>query len=206
MSNRTGTPTYVKISLDIATRIYKKYLIKDAKLKGRSILSSEYGVSPETIRKAMKLLEEEDVVIVNQGSGILVKSTDAALKFIEKYEEKQNLDSLINQIKSLLEQRKNMEKDLYELNEKLIDYAYKFKSSNQFEPTEIDVPLNSSFIGKSLSEIDFWNNTNATIVGILREEKIDISPSPKTIIKEGDKLFVLGNSGFEEKVLAFIRK
>ena len=49
---------YLQIALDLATRIAQGELTEGSRIYGRSVLASEYGVSPETIRKALRLLAE----------------------------------------------------------------------------------------------------------------------------------------------------
>lgn len=55
MDNDT-LPQYIQIALSIARRIAGGDVPEGAKISGRSKLSSEYNVSPETIRKAVRLL------------------------------------------------------------------------------------------------------------------------------------------------------
>ena len=66
MNNRIVIPEYVKIAVDMAGRIYKGEFDEQEKLRGRSTLAGEYNVSPETIRRAMRLLEDMEVVTVSQ--------------------------------------------------------------------------------------------------------------------------------------------
>ena len=77
---------YVSIALDIANKILNGEFREKQKISGRSTLASMYNVSPETIRRAIVLLEEMDVVNSNRGSGIDVISKTAAEKFIEIYD------------------------------------------------------------------------------------------------------------------------
>ena len=49
-------PQYMRIARSIAQRIADGELMEGEKLSGRSKLSSEYNVSPETIRKAVQVL------------------------------------------------------------------------------------------------------------------------------------------------------
>ena len=50
---------YLQIALDLATRIAQGELTEGSRIYGRSVLASEYGVSPETIRKALRLLADK---------------------------------------------------------------------------------------------------------------------------------------------------
>lgn len=59
-------PQYMQIALSIAGRIAGGDVPEGAKISGRSKLSSEYNVSPETIRKAVRLLSDMRVVDVGR--------------------------------------------------------------------------------------------------------------------------------------------
>ena len=77
MDNDT-LPQYIQIALSIARRIAGGDVPEGAKISGRSKLSSEYNVSPETIRKAVRLLGDMRVVDVREQSGVYVLSADNA--------------------------------------------------------------------------------------------------------------------------------
>lgn len=71
-------PQYMRIARSIAQRIADGELMEGEKLSGRSKLSSEYNVSPETIRKAVQVLQDRAVVIVREQSGVYVLSAELA--------------------------------------------------------------------------------------------------------------------------------
>ena len=56
MSDLERSPNYLKIAIRIAERIVNGDLTVGQRVSGRSLLAPEYGVSPETIRRALKLL------------------------------------------------------------------------------------------------------------------------------------------------------
>lgn len=204
MGERIEMPRYIKIAVDVAVRIYKEELLKGEKLRGRSILAGEYNVSPETIRKAMKLLEDKDVVEVNKGSGIIIKSSEKAYQFVESFKEKESIGMLRNSIKKLLEDRRIIEKRIQEVNEKIIDYSYRFKNTNLIEPIEIELPEECPILGKTIGESEFWHNTGGTIIGVKRKDDILISPGPYLEFKIGDKLLVVGNNGLNLRMKKYL--
>lgn len=67
-------PQYMRIAVSVAVRIADGQLAEGEKLSGRSKLSSEYQVSPETIRKSVQLLRDMQVVTVKEQSGVYVRS------------------------------------------------------------------------------------------------------------------------------------
>ena len=60
---------YLQIALDLAGRIARGELAEGSRIYGRSVMASEYSVSPETIRRALRLLADMKVVEVRPQSG-----------------------------------------------------------------------------------------------------------------------------------------
>ena len=74
---------YLQIALDLATRIAKGELAEGSRIYGRSVMASEYNVSPETIRRALRLLADMKVVEIKPQSGAIVLSADSARRYIK---------------------------------------------------------------------------------------------------------------------------
>ena len=161
-------------------------------------------MSPETIRKAMKLLEDKGVVDVNKGSGIIVRSVEQAHEFIKSSREKESLSSLKATMKNLIQDRNNLEKKIQDINEKIIDNAYRFRNIDLIDVIEIQIKQESPIVGKTIGDIEFWKNTGATIIGVKRDDDIIISPGPYLEFKKEDKILVVGNEGVEEKIQKFL--
>ena len=81
MDKNYTMPIYQKIALDIANKIYTGEIQEDSVLFGRSVLAGKYNVSPETIRRAVKILEDIGVVKSIKGKGVIVLSPDKASSF-----------------------------------------------------------------------------------------------------------------------------
>ena len=77
-----GLAQYERIAIDIASRISEGKIQEGQRLSGRTQLSSEYKVSPETVRKALALLSDMRVVSVKEKSGVTVISADNARRYI----------------------------------------------------------------------------------------------------------------------------
>lgn len=204
MSQRIEIPRYIKIAVDVALRIYKGNLIEGDRLRGRSILAGEYNVSPETIRKSMKLLEDTGVVEVNKGSGIVVKSKDKAFDFIEGFKDKENIGMLRSNIKKLFKQRKEIERNINEVYEKIIDHSYRFKNLDLIEPIEVKLCNKCNLLGTSIGKSKFWHNTGATILGVKRATKVHISPGPYWEFQENDILLVVGDESVLDRIKNYL--
>ena len=76
-------PQYMRIAADLAGRIASGEFPEGQRLSGRSALSSGYHVSPETVRKALKLLADVGIVRTREGSGTVILSTEKAGAWLE---------------------------------------------------------------------------------------------------------------------------
>ncbi len=197
-------PKYQQIALDIARRIVKGEFSEGKKLYGRSNLAGLYNVSPETIRRAVSLLEDMDVVISEQGSGIIVKSKAAAYTYIDRFNEKDTLDSLRKELAGLLQTKNEIDKRFDEIITKISDYASSLKNINPYNPVEIEIKKDSHIIGKSISELKFWQNTGATIIAIRRGNDIILSPGPYNEINEEDVLVLVGDENIVKNTMEFL--
>lgn len=204
MSRRTNSPAYLKIALDIASRIVNGDFIEGKKLSGRSTLVGIYNVSPETIRRSIALLQDMDVVVVEEKSGITIKSKTNAGSFLEKFKTKNEFATIKHDIYSLIEDKKELESKLENKINDLIEFATQLRNVGLIVPYESLVEPNSLIIGKTLGELNFWNNTGATIIGVKREGKLYLSPGPYLAIKNGDIIVYVGESEVIENVNNYI--
>ena len=121
-------PQYMQIALSIAGRIAGGDVPEGAKISGRSKLSSEYNVSPETIRKAVRLLSDMRVVDVREKSGVYVLSADNARRYLHNAGAKIDVFAKRQQMKELLEQQERVSRQLAELCRSILDYAsYRYR-------------------------------------------------------------------------------
>ena len=81
-----GLTQYMRIAISVAERIAAGELREGEKISGRSKLSSEYEVSPETVRRAIQLLSDMRVVAVKEQSGVYVLSADNAKRYLQNFE------------------------------------------------------------------------------------------------------------------------
>ncbi|WP_315116245.1 TrkA C-terminal domain-containing protein [uncultured Clostridium sp.] len=204
MKVHQGGAVYKNIALDVANKIVLGDFKVDEKISGRSTLASMYNVSPETIRRAIALLEEMNVVSSTRGSGIEILSVSAAEKFIEKNRDTEYLSTVKENIFRLIEKKKELDDEIQLNFDKILDFIDRFKNITPFTLIEIEVNDQCKIIGKKINEIRFWQATGATMVAYRRGEKIMISPGPDYVFKAGDTIVVIGSSNVYDKVYNFI--
>lgn len=204
MEKKSTTPRYQKIALDIANGIYKGEFKEGEKIYGRSILAGKYNVSPETIRRAIKLLEDVDVVLSEQGSGITIKSKENAFKYINRFKNIETLASYKAILSGKVAQKQGLEEEILEIINKIIDNSSRLKNTTSITPYEIKVPDDSSLLGKSIGGVSFWQHTGATIVGIKRDNSIILSPGPYATFRKEDVLLVIGEDQVYESVNLYL--
>ncbi len=190
---------YLQIALDLATRIAKGELAEGSRIYGRSVMASEYNVSPETIRRALRLLADMKVVEIKPQSGAIVLSADSARRYIKNFEEGADVHAMRAQLKSLLEEYDQLSRRLTETVTALIKSRETFAAAGEPLPNyEVPVPKDSPLIGKSIGALKFWQSTGGTIVAIRRGQTVILSPGPYAELYGGDIIVLVGSPAAAE--------
>lgn len=195
---------YQKIAVDLASKIVDgKYKVGD-KIYARSALASRYGVSSETARRAICVLNDLDIVESAKGSGVTIKSYEKAVQFTKQYQSTKTISSIKQDIlASVSRQRKELEVFNRCLTE-LIDKTERFRSVNPFMPFQIQITSDNNFAGSNIMDLKFWQNTGATIIAIRRNDQLLISPGPYAELKIDDTLYYIGVDECQERVSQFL--
>ncbi len=203
MEQKSQIPVYEKIAIDIAHRIYEGSLRTGDTIHGRSTMASEYNVSPETIRRAIRILEDVGVVQTTKGSGTQIISKEKAYLYMSRFSNLQSIRELERQIDLLTQARSNIDDEIQDSIHKILDYSGRLKSTNPLSPVEIELHSECAHIGESISDTKFWQNTGGTIIGIKRNGKLIISPGPYTVFEINDVLLIVGEEKINESVMSF---
>ncbi|MBT2734195.1 TrkA C-terminal domain-containing protein [Neobacillus sp. C211] len=199
-------PTYERIAIDLANRIYDGKFKVGEKIHGRSTLASEYKVSPETVRRAIKILEDVEIVQSTKGSGIVISSRENAYKYIQRFSNIASIKDLEKQMNSLISERDKLDEQLFDTLRKIMDYSGKLRHTNPLAPIEVEVIPGCIHIGQTISELKFWQNTGGTVIGMKRKGELIISPGPYAVILEGDVLLIIGAEETHDRVLHFMEE
>ena len=190
---------YLQIALDLARRIAKGELTEGSRIYGRSVMASEYNVSPETIRRALRLLADMKVVEVKPQSGAMVLSADSARRYIENFEESADVRTLRAQLKEQMAEYDDLHRRMAETVKALVKSRDTFAAAGEPLPNyEVPVPNDSPLIGKSIGALKFWQSTGGTIVAIRRSQTVILSPGPYAELYAGDVIVLVGSPAAAE--------
>lgn len=199
-------PVYQQIAIDLASRISSGEFKVGDKILGRSTLAGHYNVSPETIRRSVTLLQDMNILESYQGSGILVTSRENAYKFTEKFKNIDTISTIKNTISDLISKKSKLDEELTSNFNKLLDYSERFINTNPFSPYEIEITKECKYLQKTIGEINLWQNTGATIIGIKRDNKIILSPGPYAILTINDTFIYIGEESAYDRISDFLYK
>ena len=116
-----GLTQYMRIAISVAERIAAGELREGEKISGRSKLSSEYEVSPETVRRAIQLLSDMRVVAVKEQSGVYVLSADNAKRYLRNFENRADLMSKRRKLRELIEEKEALNRRMGELCQSILE-------------------------------------------------------------------------------------
>ncbi len=205
MRNNIVSPVYAQIALDIALRITRGDLRENSKVYGRSVMSSEYGVSPETIRRALKLLEDMNIVEIKHNSGVVIISSENARSYVERFGEQNHIRTVQKRLDGLLRQQDEINRQIQEASRTIVRLNERISKTNPFLNYEVSIPSGSPVIGHTLAELKFWQETGATVIAIRHGEKLILSPGPYAVLLEYDTIIYVGDLPSVEGVNGLLR-
>ncbi|MDE8302334.1 TrkA C-terminal domain-containing protein [Erysipelothrix rhusiopathiae] len=193
MMTKKKQARYQQIALDIAARIARNDLREGERISGRSILSSEYGVSPETIRRAMSLLEEVEVVHVANNYGVIIGSKEAAIAYLDSFSSVTDVTQLKHRLNALMDKRHEIDEEIRTIISQIVDLSGRFSFSDPLKRFEFTLHSGSKLIGQTIGSAAFYQTTKMTIIALNRQGTMILSPGPDAIFEENDVLVVVGH-------------
>ena len=172
-----GLTQYTRIAISLAERIASGQLKEGDKLSGRSKLSPEYNVSPETIRRTLRLLA--DMKVVDQ--------TDIRGKQ--------------QQLKELLVRQEHLNRQMAALCRDILDETS--QTPDALPNYYCRIPDDWPHSGTTVGALRFWQATGATIVAIRRGLSYIVSPGPYAELYAGDTVIFVGDAKAREAVSHF---
>lgn len=190
MKQSARPPIYYQVAFDIASKIAAGDLKEGDRFSGRSLMGSQYGVSPETIRRAIGHLNDLGIVAIKNNSGSTVLSQKRAKEYVEQYQANLDLLSLKIKLRDMMAQRDALNAEINQTTEQIVNLLERFRSSDRFRTYEFSVQGDCPVVGKTIGTVRFRQQTGATIVAIQKGEDLQLSPGPETRLERGDVLVV----------------
>ncbi|MEA4901769.1 TrkA C-terminal domain-containing protein [Desulfitobacterium sp.] len=190
---------YQEIAIQIAHSIVMSEYREGERIHGRSTLAGRFNVSPETIRRAIAILQNAGVVMVNQGIGITVTSKAQADKFLRAFDQKTEIHVFLDELKDYMDKRRELDLKIEGHLNKILLYTDRVMS-RWMDVAEVEVRKNSEAAGKTLTQLRIRERTGLTVIAVVRNGIEQFSPSTNFIIEGGDILLVVGADEGREKL------
>lgn len=197
-------PKYQLIAEDVATKIVEGKYVVGEKIYARSSLASHYGVSSETTRRAIAVLQDLNIVEATKGSGVVIVSYENAAQFVHRLTDVKSVRELQRELEQSIQKQKQELTNLQEGLSEFVSRTNRLQSINPFVPYQVEITDECPFLSKSVGEINFWQQTGGTIIGIKKGEDIIISPGPYAELRAGDILYFVGNEKSYSTVKQFL--
>ncbi len=189
-------PQYMRVAADIAAKIVASEYKLDRRIPGKSTLSSAYGVSQETVRKAENLLSDMGAVNIKENSGTVVLSAEAAKRYLETIKIREEQVGLRDRLRSMFSDYNDLGKRIMELSESIISSASVPMPADRSIPMyEMTVPETSDKVNMTIGDLRFWQCTGRTVVAVKRGQSINVSPGPYFVLRAGDIIVYSGPAG-----------
>jgi K+/H+ antiporter YhaU regulatory subunit KhtT len=202
--NKSVIPRYQQIAVEVAARIANGEYAEGEKIYARSSLASQYSVSPETARRAICILSDLGIVTSEKGNGIIIRSHKKAAEYIQQNGKRQTIDTIKeNLLKSVSRQKQEMDY-LNDCLKDLIEASVHFRSMNPFMPFEIRITKDCIYLNKTVTEIQFWQRTGATVIGVSRNDTLMKSPGPYVALSENDTIYFVTQDDTLDRVKDFL--
>lgn len=196
-----GLTQYTRIAISLAERIASGQLKEGDKLSGRSKLSPEYNVSPETIRRTLRLLADMKVVEVKEQSGVYVLSADNARRYLHNFADQTDIRGKQQQLKELLIRQEHLNRQMAALCRDILDETS--QTPDALPNYYCRIPDDWPHSGTTVGALRFWQATGATIVAIRRGLSYIVSPGPYAELYAGDAVIFVGGVKAREAVSHF---
>ncbi len=196
-----GLTQYTRIAISLAERIASGQLKEGDKLSGRSKLSPEYNVSPETIRRTLRLLADMKVVEVKEQSGVYVLSADNARRYLHNFADQTDIRGKQQQLKELLVRQEHLNRQMAALCRDILDETS--QTPDALPNYYCRIPDDWPHSGTTVGALRFWQATGATIVAIRRSLSYIVSPGPYAELYAGDAVIFVGGVKAREAVSHF---
>jgi DNA-binding GntR family transcriptional regulator len=196
-------PIYERVAYEIAIQIANGKYAEGAKIKGRSLASTQFNVSTETMRKALNVLQDHGVIAIKEQSGAEVISKQQALAFSEVFRDEIALKNSFQTFHALMDESKvlqqRIKKELTRLQRKY-DINH---SSTPIRTFDYQLIEGHPLVNQPLRLHNFYKLTGATLYGIVGSVTLS-SPSSEYVFQPLDILYFSGDETVMTRTMEFL--
>lgn len=196
-------PKYQQIAVDLAEKIAESKFSVGDKIHARSTLANQYSVSPETARKAISVLVDLEIVKAKHGSGFYVASKEKAQDFVTQYQDVQTITEIKEDLLNSVAKQKEELTHFSEILDNLVAQTKRFDSLNPLNPVAFTLTEEAAHLESTISEINLWQSTSATLIAIKHGEELLVSPGPYAKISANDTIYFVGHESTLQRVQNF---
>lgn len=198
-------PVYAQVAYDIAAKIVAGEFEEGERITGRSLLGSHYGVSPETIRRAISHLDSLGIVTVQPNVGSTVMSQKRAIEYVERYQAHRDILLLKAKLKELIGRRDELNEEINSVFWQISDLQERFGTSDRVRTYKFRIGKDSPAAGKTIGDLKFRQELGGTIVAVERGTDVCLSPGPQKTLQTDDLLTVACDSADVERIARLFR-
>lgn len=196
-------PKYQQIAISIAERIVSNQYPVGSKIHARSTLANTFSVSPETARKAVNVLVDLDIMEAKHGSGVVVASKEKASNFLEQFKDVQDIQEIKQDLLTSIDTQKKELNNLSHLLDLLVSQTKRINQTNPLLPSELKLTENACYLNRTVSDLNLWHETTATIIAISHENELLVSPGPYAVLRAGNTLHFVGDEYAKQRLFNF---
>ncbi len=139
---------------------------------------------------------------LNTVPAFFVASSAKAKEFIEQYQDVESIENVKREIHESAKRQQAESQHFLGLLNSLVEQTQRYNEDNKLQPYEVVVK--EGFAASTVSDLNFWHNTGATIVAIKHQNKMIVSPGPLAVIEPGDFVYVVGDELAYQRVANFL--
>jgi DNA-binding transcriptional regulator YhcF (GntR family) len=198
-------PIYERVAYEIAIQIANGKYTEGAKIKGRSLASTQFNVSTETMRKALNVLQDHGVLVIKEQSGAEVRSKANALAYCEVFKDEVAIKNSFQSFHALLDESKSIQT---RIKKELLRIQKKYDINHSSTPIRtFDYQLSEihPLVGRTIESINFYQQTGATLYGIVGTLTLS-SPSKEYVFQSFDILYFSGDETVMQRTTDYLNR
>lgn len=205
MKQNNLLPVYEQVAYDIAAKIVAGEFNEGERITGRSLMGAHYGVSPETIRRAISHLDNLGIVEVHPNVGSTIISRVRAKEYVDRYQAYHEIVILKEELRDLIEERNELNDKINSIFWQISDMQERFGASDRVRTYKFHIDQSSRAAGRTIGELQFRQEYSGTIVAVEHGPDVQLSPGPQTILQVGDMLTVACEASCVERIAELFR-